>query len=136
MENQSINKPKPRRTIYTDAIKTIYQKFIKPFIQSYTVTDEQSLEYALGAFFNASVRTCYVARATKDFKLPGKCWGEVPDQLVYGIGDRLVIKGDYLWVRTDESYPERYAEIEFKDNVYVMFRPQFNMLQPHLEIVC
>jgi hypothetical protein len=135
---KKMKKPRKRRTRYTvygKEIKSIYRKFIEPLIPHINVGDnESSIRKAIHTFFQPDTRRVYFGKAKAKFRIPGKKWGFGPMELVPGVGRRHTAVGDPMIVRLDETMPLR-VEIEYKEQIFVMTRPEYDSIEEHIEVI-
>lgn len=129
-------KKRPYRTYYGNTIKTIFNKFIKPFIQVIKEPDEDIVMSAgVRRFFNVDTRSLYFAKAKRPFTIPGKEWLDgIPSILGYSNGVRQVAANDSLVLRFDELEPDK-IELEFEDRIFVMNKEMWQKLEVHVELI-
>lgn len=137
--------PKPRRTVYREAIRTLYDKFIRPLALSYTSGEEdpRAFQDGIEQVFNFKTRELWVGEAKESFRMPGKTWrGGRHDDLEVGVHDRQVKAGDLFIVRLDTNMPDR-VELEKGDDrghedspiIFVLSRAQFAVIREHLRVI-
>lgn len=130
-------KKKIYRTYYTETIKSIFKKFIKPLLHHLVPSeDESTLDYGVRRFFHVDTRTVYFMRALRPFTIPGKEWlNGHPRTLGYSGKPRRVDEGGSLVVRIDEFYDPPVVEVEFNEIVFVVEPEQWKIIQRFMEIV-
>lgn len=132
---QPINK-KLYRTYYGNTIKTIYHKFVRPFLSRLSSgEDETTLSDGIKRFFSADTRSVYFAKARDSFTIPGKEWlhGH-PMVLGYSGSPRLVESGMGFVVRFD-TFDLNLVEIEFEERVYSMDAGQWASIKERVEFI-
>jgi hypothetical protein len=130
---------RPKRTIYGEAIRTIFEKFIRPLAQRLNQEeDEQSLKKAIADVFNHKTRYVTFSKATSSFRMPGKTWRYGRhDRLISGVHNRWVKKGDTFIVRIDEEMYDRIELEKGKEEgiIFVLNHAQWTGIKDHLEVI-
>lgn len=126
-----------KQVAYTEDIKLIFEKFIKPVLSRVDLEENESnFRGAIEAFFQVQTRDVFFARAKLNFKLPGFLVSELDrkDKLIPGAGRRSVKRGNILLVRTDKHMPDR-IDIEFDDQNFQLNSPEYSVIKDHLKEV-
>jgi hypothetical protein len=127
----------PNKIKETNAGNTLYRFFIRPFLDRFSLLEEQ-LEFKEGmeAFFGYPGRRLAWCKAKEGFTLPGLMWADpsIPHKLIPGTGRRYVPKGAGVIVRLEEGRKD-YNEIEFDEQVFVLTDAHLAIVNPYLEIV-
>jgi len=105
------------RTPYTDHIRTIWLRYIKPLAELLVVNGTVELfTDGVHILFGSDYRSVLFMRATRAFTIPGKLWYR--DSIwVYGSGDRRVHKNEVVLVRTDTRTPDE-IDLEYKEELF------------------
>jgi len=128
---------KPRRTVYGNAIKAIFLKFVKPLAERVTSDTELPFDYGLKHVFSCQTRQVWFAKAVRSFRMPGKTWkGEDHRKLITGVGNRQIKKGEPFVVRFDTMMHNR-CEVESTNQniIFVMTHAQWTVIKEHLEFI-
>lgn len=130
---------RPKRTIYGNAIRTLFERFIRPLAQRLNKTeDDQSLKTAIEGVFNYKTRSVTFSRATRAFRMPGKTWkGGRQDWLEVGVHQRWMKKGDTFIVRVDDIMFNRVEIEKGKEEgvIFVLTHAQWTVIKEHLEVI-
>lgn len=129
---------KRRRLPYGDAIKTVYHKFIHPFIKKIVMTEQEekrALFEGIHRFFNVDTRSIYFAKAKETFTIPGKEWlNGHPKTLGYSGAPRKVKRGLGMVIRFDDLDLD-LVELEFDERIYSMDSDQWDTIKDLVEFI-
>lgn len=130
---------KPKRIFYGDAIKSIWDWFVVPFMERVNLRDNESrLNEGLHLFFNTDTRSIYLSKCLVPFEIPQSVpiWRDgQPHSFIKGVGPRTVRVDDPMVVRLDSTLPNK-IELEFKDHVFVLTGVQWGVIKEKVELVC
>lgn len=124
----------------TETIAKIFKLFIQPLIKEFVIPQnatENVLHRKLELYFDKDNRDIWLVRAKSPFIITGPRWytPDTPERLhVHGDGNRHVVKGDYLYVRSDGKRPD-VVDIEFKDQVFATRTTDWSVLSEKVEFV-
>lgn len=126
-------KRRPSTVPYTDAIKTIKNWFIEPFIRGLEM-DRYSMDWETGVrhFFSSETREIGIYRAMEPLQMPGKRQTEVPAFYVVGEGRRQVKIGQTLLARIDEQMPDR-VDVEYDEQVFLLSAAEWQFVSEKLK---
>lgn len=112
----------PNKLPGTSALIHLYQKIVRPFLNRYTLHEEQrELKEGIEGFFGLPQRRVVWCEVIEPFTMPGVMWitPSHPLKLIGGTGRRYAKRGDDFVLRLDEHRPD-HNEIEFDEQVFVL----------------
>ena len=126
----------PNKLKSTESIQELFDGYLKPFLDHYTLHHEQRrMKEGAEAFFSVASRPVTWCKSREAFKMPGTMWVDTshPTALIDGVGRRYVKPESELIVRLDEQRPD-HNEIEFDEQVFVLTDAEFFTIRDHLRI--
>lgn len=127
----------PDKLYETPASVALWQRFVRPFLESFTMLSHERLfEDGPAYFFNVDGRRIQWCKCVTQFKMPGAMWlsESEPFFTIEGTGKRDVRPGAALIVRTDGALPDR-NEIEYADQIFVLTDAELAFVHEKLKVL-